>query len=88
MIGQVDMEYRIGQKVRSKAGRDNGTDYVVIRTEDNYVYVADGAARRLENPKKKKIKHVEGSYNVSEEIAERLHEGSLENYMIRRFLNS
>ncbi|MCH5212898.1 MAG: KOW domain-containing RNA-binding protein [Oscillospiraceae bacterium] len=82
------MEYRIGQKVRSKAGRDNGTDYVVIRTEDNYVYVADGAARRLENPKKKKIKHVEGSYNVSEEIAERLHEGSLENYMIRRFLNS
>ena len=82
------MEYRIGQKVRSKAGRDNGTDYVVIRTEGNYVYVADGAARRLENPKKKKLRHVEGSYNVSEEIAERLHEGSLENYMIRRFLNS
>ena len=82
------MEYRIGQKVRSKAGRDNGTDYVVIRTEGNYVYVADGAARRLENPKKKKLRHVEGSYNVSEEIAERLHDGSLENYMIRRFLNS
>lgn len=82
------MEYRIGQKVRSKAGRDKGTDYVVVRTEGNYVYVADGAARRLEHPKKKKLRHVEGSYNVSEEIAERLHEGSLENYMIRRFLNS
>lgn len=82
------MEYRIGQKVRSKAGRDNGTDYVVIRTDGNYVYVADGAVRRLENPKKKKLRHVEGSYNVSEEIAERLREGSLENYMIRRFLNS
>lgn len=82
------MEYRVGQKVRSKAGRDSGTDYIVIRTEGNYVYVADGAVRRLDNLKKKKIKHVEGSYNISEEIAERLLEGSLENYMIRRFLDS
>ena len=82
------MEYRVGQKVRSKAGRDSGTDYIVIRTEGNYVYVADGAVRRLDNPKKKKIKHVEGSYNISEEIAERLLDGSLENHMIRRFLNS
>lgn len=82
------MEYRVGQKVRSKAGRDSGTDYVVIRTEGNYVYVADGAVRKLDNLKKKKIKHVEGSYNISEEISVRLLDGSIENYMIRRFLNS
>ena len=82
------MNYRVGQRERSKAGRDCGRDYVVIRTEGNYVYVADGAVRRLENLKKKKIRHVEGSYNISEEIAERLLDGSLENHMIRRFLNS
>lgn len=82
------MEYRVGQVVRSKAGRDNGTAYVVIRTEGNYVYVADGAIRKLENPKKKKFKHIQGSYNISEEIAERVKDGTLENYMLRRFLSS
>ncbi|MGM9937576.1 MAG: RNA-binding protein [Candidatus Ornithomonoglobus sp.] len=82
------MEFRVGQMVRSIAGRDNGTAYVVVRTDGNYVYVADGAIRKLENPKKKKFKHIQGSYNISEEIAAGLADGSLENYMIRRFLNS
>lgn len=82
------MEYRVGQAVRSKAGRDNGTAYVVIRIEGNYVYVADGAIRKLENPKKKKFKHIQGSYNISEEIAGCVESGTLENYMLRRFLSS
>lgn len=82
------MEYRVGQSVRSIAGRDNGREYVVVGTGGNYVYVADGAIRKLENPKKKKLRHIQGSYNVSEEIAERLAEGTLENYMIRRFLST
>ncbi len=82
------MEFHVGQMVRSIAGRDNGTAYVVVRTDGNYVYVADGAIRKLENPKKKKIKHIQGSYNISEEIAAGIAGGTLENYMIRRFLNS
>ena len=82
------MQYSVGQVVRSIAGRDNGTAYVIVSTSDNYVYVADGAIRKLENPKKKKLRHIQGSYNVSEEIAERLAEGTLENYMIRRFLST
>ena len=80
------MEYRVGQRVRSKAGRDKGTDYCVIRIEGNYVYAADGAARKLDRLKKKKIKHVEGSYDVSEEIARRVADGTVENHMLRRFL--
>lgn len=82
------MEYRVGQFVRSIAGRDNGTAYVVVRTEENYVYVADGNARRLENPKKKKLKHIQGSYNISKEIADLIERGEAENYQLRRFLNS
>ncbi len=82
------MEYRIGQVVRSIAGRDNGKAFIVVKTEDNYVYVADGALRRLEAPKKKKLKHIQGSYNISEEIASKIQDGTAENYMLRRFLNS
>ena len=82
------MEYMVGQKVRSKAGRDKGTLYVVIRTEGDYVYAADGAARKLDRLKKKKIKHVEGSYDVSEEIARRVADGTVENHMLRKFLKN
>lgn len=80
------MEYCVGQLVRSKAGRDKGSDFIVLRVENGYVYVADGRMRRLENPKKKKLKHVQGSYTVSEDIARQAAEGTLENYKIRNIL--
>ncbi|MBR0366225.1 MAG: RNA-binding protein [Clostridia bacterium] len=80
------MEYSVGQRVRSKAGRDKGREYVVIRTEKDHVYVADGAARRLGHLKKKKHKHVEGSYNVSDEIKEHIKQGTVEDHMLRKFL--
>ena len=80
------MEYRVGQLVRSKAGRDNGVDFVVVKSDNGYVYVADGRMRKLENPKKKKIKHIQGCYKVSDSLAELIESGSAENYMIREFL--
>lgn len=50
----------LGQLARSIAGRDKGRLMVVIDIIDNeYVYVADGDLRRVENPKKKKIKHLQ-----------------------------
>ena len=82
------MNYCVGQRVRSKAGRDRDREYVIISTADNYAYLTDGAMRRLENPKKKKFRHIQGSYIVSEEIAKHIKDGTIENYMIRRFLNS
>lgn len=80
------MEFCIGQLVRSKAGRDKGSDLVVLRVENGYVYVADGKRRKLENPKKKKLRHVQASGKISEEIAGRIAGGTLENYMIRNIL--
>ena len=50
----------LGQLARSTAGRDKGRLMVVIDIiDDEYVYVADGDLRRVENPKKKKIKHLQ-----------------------------
>ncbi len=82
------MEYRIGQIVRSKAGRDNGKAFIVVGVEDNYVYLADGRTRKLESPKRKKLKHIQGSYSITEEIAVHIKDGTAEDYMLRRFLNS
>lgn len=43
----------------SRAGHDKGQMYVVIREDDDFAYLADGKIRKLENPKKKKKKHLQ-----------------------------
>lgn len=58
----------IGMLVRSKAGHDAGTVYVIINEDDAYVYLVDGKIRTLARPKKKKKKHVQiilKKYDVS-----------------------
>ena len=44
--------------IESLAGRDKGKFFYVMDVEDNYVLIADGKGRKLENPKRKKLKHV------------------------------
>ena len=44
--------------VISLAGRDKDKLFYVMEVEDNYVFLADGKGRKLENPKRKKLKHV------------------------------
>jgi len=55
-----------GRIVRSLAGRDKGKFLVVIKADGNFVYLADGKERRLEFPKKKRIKHVAFTNTVTD----------------------
>lgn len=48
-----------GMLVKSKAGHDKGKVYVIVGMDETYVYVVDGRLRKLENPKKKKYRHVQ-----------------------------
>ena len=48
-----------GMLAKSKAGHDKGNVYVIYDVDDTYVYLIDGKIRKIENPKKKKIKHVQ-----------------------------
>ncbi len=48
-----------GRVVTSRQGRDRDRSFVILRVEDDkYVYMADGLSRRMDHPKKKKIKHI------------------------------
>jgi len=78
----------IGQVVRSKAGRDKGKVFVVIGVVDDvYVLIADGDYRRLDNPKKKKIRHLIVYKSVIEEIRNRIKNGDkINNAYIRKVL--
>ncbi len=51
--------YKAGMLARSIAGHDRGKIYVIIDTDDAYVYLADGRIRTLGRLKKKKKKHIQ-----------------------------
>lgn len=44
--------------VKSTAGRDEGDFFFVLDTQEEFLLLADGKRRRVENPKRKKRKHV------------------------------
>lgn len=70
------MEITPGQVVYSKCGRDKGGVFIVVSVEDEYVYLADGKLRRLEKPKRKKLKHIQPTKRVFGEIGEKIMNGS------------
>ena len=45
-----------GMFARAKAGHDKGSLYLIVKTEPEYVYLADGKRKPLSKPKKKKCR--------------------------------
>ena len=52
------MQIKQGSVVKSIAGHDSDRFYVVVRLEGDFAYIADGKVRKLESPKKKRLKHL------------------------------
>ena len=69
------MEIDKSSLVVSKAGRDQGQLFYVIDADEQYVYLADGKSRRLEEPKRKKRKHIEQIPRTESRIAEKIRNG-------------
>lgn len=70
------MNAAVGQIVISRAGRDAGRKFVVVRViDDLYVEICDGDLRKVEKPKKKKIKHLNITDDMAEGLAEKLKSG-------------
>ncbi|HEY5586361.1 MAG TPA: KOW domain-containing RNA-binding protein [Ruminiclostridium sp.] len=82
------MDVVLGQVVYSKAGRDEGKIFVITQLiESNYVYISDGDLRRVDNPKKKKIKHLVITKDIIETIAKKISiESKITNAEIRKAL--
>ena len=87
MYGDNKMNISKGQIVYSKAGRDKGLVFVVLDVLDNrYVVIADGKLRKIESPKKKKIKHIIMTDTISHDIIDKLNENKISNSYIRNVL--
>lgn len=67
------MGITLGQVVRSIAGRDAGKKFIVIEIlNESYVQISNGDLRRIEKPKKKKVKHLELTGETIEVLTEKL----------------
>lgn len=79
-------DFQVGQFIRSKAGRDKDRIFIIIdKIDENYLLLVDGDLRKVESPKKKKIKHIALIDLVSEDIKAKILEGKkVTNLMIRR----
>ena len=80
----------LGKVVNSKAGRDMHRNFIVVGIINNeYVYISDGELRKVAKPKKKKVKHLNFTDTVAEEIRDAiLSEKEVTNSKIKIFLQS
>ena len=90
MILREDTSY-LGHIVTSCAGRDKHRLFAIVGADENAsdgtVYVADGRLRRIEAPKKKKLKHLKFTGNANEEIRTLVNSGALTNNRLHSILN-
>ena len=81
------MDIGPGSIVYSKAGRDKGNYFVVMSVDGEYVNICDGKGRKIDKPKRKKIKHVKSGEGFSEFVARKLEAGDkVTNTELRREL--
>ena len=80
---------RVGSVCVSKAGHDAGDYLVVIAGIDrDHVYVADGKARKLIAPKKKKMRHLSMITKLSEQATEILKNGVYNDSFLRNEISA
>ncbi len=66
--------YTKGQVVYSKKGRDKGKPFIIYDFNEEYVFLTDGDLRKIENPKKKKLMHVQMTKYIDNDLKKKLDE--------------
>ena len=69
------MEISKADMIVSLAGRDKDQLFFVVDTDEKFIYIADGKGRRLEQPKRKKRKHVRKLPQTDTRVAEKIRNG-------------
>ena len=77
-----------GRVVESIQGRDKGHFFLVLEAAEDIVKIADGLYHRLENPKKKKTKHLRAKPVLLDLKALRPEGGALQDSDLRRVLEA
>lgn len=78
----------VGKLAYSTSGRDKDKLFIILGIiNGEYVYISDGELRKVEKPKKKKLKHLNIINNTAEDIkAIILAGGMVSNSTVRKYL--
>ena len=63
------MQFHPGEIVLATAGRDKGKYFIVLSCAEGFVYLCDGKNRRLDNQKRKSVRHISESIGKAEGIS-------------------
>lgn len=78
-----------GRAVQSLQGRDAGRCFVILQVvDDQFVLMADGLTRKLDHPKKKKVKHLHPKPVRMEGVEDGLKSHQLLDSDLRKFLRA
>ena len=89
MTESKDNVFEVGDIVIALAGRDEARLFAVAEIIDgSYVYIADGKSRKIESPKKKKIRHLKLVKKAEADYIQSLNlkNGKLTNSVLRKML--
>jgi ribosomal protein L14E/L6E/L27E len=80
----------IGRVVISKAGRDKGRKFIILKIiDDKHVFISDGSLRKADKPKKKKLIHLKSTNFISDTLKEKIKtDKSIGDFEIRNYLKS
>lgn len=85
MMERLPME--TGRAVQSLQGRDAGRCFVILQVvDDQFVLMADGLTRKLDHPKKKKVKHLHPKPVRMEGVEDGLKSHQLLDSDLRKFM--
>ena len=68
-------EFMIADVVTPTAGKETGKLYYVVKTEGEYIFLANGKDRSLEKPKRQKRKHASKVLRSETRVAEKIRSG-------------
>ncbi len=75
--------------VLSLAGRDQGDIFFALEVKDGFVWLADGKGRKVEKPKRKKLRHLRHVCSSDSPAAEKIRSGqTVTNNELKRTLKS
>lgn len=83
---ETTKDLKIGQMVKSKAGRDKNRMFLVLDIiDENFVLLVDGDLRKINSPKMKKVKHIALVNRCTEDLKAAMEQGrSITDEWIRR----
>lgn len=84
----MELRFHPGEIVYANAGKDKGKYFIVLSLDNEFLYLCNGKSRKLNNLKKKKMKHVKSLNVVDETVADRISTGKeLTDKQIRKVIS-